>query len=112
MPSTKPCTPRWTHCADQAPDACCRLVMTMRFARFKTRSQDGLEASTTLTHYYLGLWQNEEGTLYLAMEFIDGVRGQGCSVSGGALPAGSHSTSANQLGGLSAAHARGIIHRT
>jgi len=80
------------------------------------RFQREARAATALSHpnivsvYDLG--QTTEGTLYIAMEFVDGPSLKSVIESGGPVPAMRTLTLARQLAGaLSLAHRQGIIHR-
>jgi eukaryotic-like serine/threonine-protein kinase len=80
------------------------------------RFQREARAATALSHpnivsvYDLG--QTTEGTLYIAMEFVDGPSLKSVIESGGPVPAMRTLTLARQLASaLSVAHRQGIIHR-
>jgi serine/threonine-protein kinase len=80
------------------------------------RFQREARAATALSHpnivsvYDLG--QTTEGTLYIAMEFVDGPSLKSVIESGGPVPVMRSLTLARQLASaLSAAHRQGIIHR-
>jgi hypothetical protein len=80
------------------------------------RFQREARAATALSHpnivsvYDLG--QTTEGTLYIAMEFVDGPSLKSVIESGGPVPVMRTLTLARQLASaLSAAHRQGIIHR-
>jgi len=80
------------------------------------RFQREARAATALSHpnivsvYDLG--QTTEGTLYIAMEFVDGPSLKSVIESGGPVPVMRSLTLARQLASaLSAAHRQGVIHR-
>ena len=81
-------------------------------ARFKREAKmaSSIDNPHAVTIYDFG--QNEDGTLFLAMEFIDGVPLSRLLSQERALPAGRAVRIASQIAeALSAAHAREIIHR-